>query len=110
MSCSNIKKIKQSFASDFSVEITDCNWQAVDLTPYDGIDFIMADSRWAIKVNTAWIFIGDKTLWKVWYNFSSTDTDTVGIFNCYFALKIWAIKKVAAPVDNLVIQIIKDFL
>jgi hypothetical protein len=103
--------IKKGFLVDFTATIKDKSGGAVNLTPFDFVDFIMVNAKTdSVKVNAAAIFV-NKTLGQVKYEFQESDVNTVGEFKGYFAFKNAASeKKLPAPSTNFTISINNDYL
>jgi len=75
MSCSQLISIKQLFADDVIATVTDASGVAVDLTTYDGLQFIMVDSENNEVINDTGTFV-DKPTGKIKYSLNITQTAT----------------------------------
>ncbi len=94
-----IYKGKENFLWDITIAVTE-GWNAVDLTEYDWVDFVMTNEKTNInKVNDTAEFVLPKTSWILKYKLKSEDVDTVWKFKAYFALLSWWEKKIAVPVE-----------
>jgi hypothetical protein len=104
-----ILKIKEGHLTDFTATIKDGDGDALDLSEYDSVDFIMVDQNETVITNSPATFT-DKTNGEVTYNFTADDVSNSGQFKAYFSLKTGGIKKLASPTDYFIINITRDYL
>lgn len=109
MSCTQLITIKQGFAEDVIATVTDESWVAVDLTPYNWLQFIMVDESNVQVINDTGTFV-DKPTGKIKYSMNTTQTANVWRFKAYFKLMISGVPKKSAPKDYFLIEISEDLL
>ena len=105
----NVLKIKEGHLTDFTATVRDSNNDAIDLSAYDGVNFIMVNTSGTVLVNGAATF-SDKTAGQVTYNFQTADVATPGNYKAYFSFTDGGVKKLASPTDYFKIQITEDLI
>lgn len=94
----------------YTLKVIDKNKQAVDLSNYDAVSFVMVnDATWEVKVNSAGKFV-DKEWWRITYDFLPADVDTAWSYTWYFVLFDWWVQRLSAPIDLLNIEIVSNLL
>ena len=97
--------IKKWFSTDFSVEVH-LNWELLDLTDYTA-KFLMIAKDKTIKTEVD-VTIIKPTEWVLYYTPTATDVDTIWEYKAYFALSLAWVKKLSAPTDHFIVDIIDD--